>query len=440
MGHGARGAFAAGLAQLAGADRLGGGYGPNIRRRFLPPRWMCRRPLIVTALSHVKCRFPGSAGEEDNIGMVQAMDDGVEAYSDRAVTALLGFAELSSIVLGDSLGWYAALAEAGGAGLTPAELAARTSTQERYAREWLEQQSVAGFVAVLGNDVVPDDAALHSGSRFALPPGAAEVLLQPDSLSALMPMVRMLRAGVAQLPELLQAYRHGGGVAWAQLGSEARESQAAGNKPWFDQRLGTALASVQEVHGVLSRQGARITDLGAGCGWSTLALAKAYPGAAVVGVDIDGPSIEQARKNARRSGLEDRVTFRTADAADAAGAAAPGSEDAVFIFEALHDMPFPVQVLAGVRAMVKPDGVVVVMDEGVADAFAPDGDELERLMYVYSLFICLPDSLTAPGSAGTGTVMRQPVLERHAAAAGYSAVERLPIQGFSVFRFYRLHL
>ena len=166
------------------------------------------------------------------------VDAGVEAYSDRAVNALLGFAELSSIVLGDSLGWYAALAEAGGAGMTPAELAALTSTQERYAREWLEQQSVAGFVAVVGNDVVPDDAALHSGSRFALPPGAAEVLLQPESLSAFMPMVRMLRAGVAQLPELLQAYRHGGGVAWAQLGNEARASQAAGNKPWFDQRLG----------------------------------------------------------------------------------------------------------------------------------------------------------------------------------------------------------
>ncbi len=374
------------------------------------------------------------------MGMVQSMDDGVEAYSDRAVTALLGFAELSSIVLGDSLGWYAALAEAGGAGTTPAELAERTGTQERYAREWLEQQSVAGFVAVVRNEVDRDEEGYPSGSRFLLPPGAAEVLLEPESLSAFMPMVRMLRAGVAQLPELLQAYRNGGGVAWAQLGNEARASQAAGNKPWFDQRLGPALASVEVIHGVLSRPGARITDLGAGCGWSTLALAKAYPGAAVVGVDIDGPSIEQARRNARRSGLADQVRFRTADAADAAGAVAPGSQDAVFIFEALHDMPFPVQVLAGVRAMVKSDGVVVVMDEGVADAFGPDGDDLERLMYVYSLFICLPDSLSAPGSAGTGTVMRQPLLERYAVEAGYSAVERMPIEGFSVFRFYRLHL
>lgn len=385
--------------------------------------------------------------------MVQAMDDGVAAYSDRVVAAVLGYAELASIVLGDGLGWYAALAEAGGAGLTPSELAAGTGTQERYAREWLEQQSVAGFVEVVQDAGTAQDA----GPRFILPPGAAEVLLQPDSLTTLMPMVRMLRAGVAQLPELVQAFRHGGGVGWAEIGSEARESQAAGNKPWFDQRLGTALASVPEIHEVLSRQGARITDLGAGFGWSTLALANAYPGAAVVGIDIDEPSIEQARKNARRRGLEGRATFRLADAADAdadadsavaadadaadaADAGAPGSQDAVFIFEALHDMPFPVQVLAAVRARVKSDGVVVVMDEAVADAFGPAGDELERLMYAYSLFICLPDSLSIPGSAGTGTVMRQSVLERYAAGAGYSAVERLPIEGFSAFRFYRLHL
>ena len=102
-------------------------------------------------------------------------------------------------------------------------------------------------------------------------------------------------------------------------------------------------------------------------------------------------------------------------------------------------MPFPVQVLAAVRHLVKPDGVVVVMDEAVADTFAPVGDVLERLMYAYSLFICLPDSLATPDSAGTGTLMRQPVLEKYARMAGFSRVERMPIEDFSVFRFYRLY-
>ncbi len=362
-----------------------------------------------------------------------AEDNAVEAYSERVVTAVLGFAETASIALGDALGWYAALAAGGSVGMSSAELAAQTRTQERYAREWLEQQSVAGFVEVVPE--LPAGSSATQQRRFTLPAGAAEVLVKQDSLVALLPMVRMLRVGVAQIPNLLGAFRDGGGVPWVHLGAEARESQAEGNKPWFEQRLACALASVESVHQVLSRADAKITDLGAGCGWSTLALARAYPGATVTGIDIDAASVEQATANARQCGLAGRVSFHVADAAHSEGA----DQDAVFIFEALHDMPFPVQVLAAVRHMVKPDGVVVVMDEAVADTFAPEGDVLERLMYAYSLFICLPDSLATPGSAGTGTVMRQPLVEQYAQLAGFSRVERLPIADFSVFRFYRLY-
>jgi hypothetical protein len=89
---------------------------------------------------------------------------------------------------------------------------------------------------------------------------------------------------------------------------------------------------------------------------------------------------------------------------------------------------------------VRDDGVVVVMDEAVADAFAPDGDEVERIMYLYSLFICLPDSMSTPGSAATGTVMRRSVLEAHAREAGFAGLEVLPIADFAAFRFYRLLL
>ncbi|MHA7303865.1 class I SAM-dependent methyltransferase [Arthrobacter sp. TMN-49] len=355
------------------------------------------------------------------------------AYADRVVAAALGFAEMASIALGERLGWYRALAAAGSGGLTPQDLARHTKTQPRYAKEWLEQQATAGLLtAVL-------DAETLSGPsyRFALPPGAAAVLVDEDSLEYLAPMGRMLVAGVAHFPELLQAYTSGGGVAWSALGDAARESQAEINKPWFDQRLGAALALSAEVHAVLSRPGARILDLGAGFGWSTLALADAYPDATVVGVDIDEPSIRRARAHARDHGAAQRVSFALADAGDLA---ALGSCDAVFIFEALHDMPFPVRVLSAIRSIVKPDGVVVVMDEAVADTFVPEGDELERLMYGYSLLICLPDSLSTPGSVGTGTLMRQVTLEHYAAQAGFSRVERLPVEDFSVFRFYRLHV
>lgn len=89
---------------------------------------------------------------------------------------------------------------------------------------------------------------------------------------------------------------------------------------------------------------------------------------------------------------------------------------------------------------MKPDGVVVVMDEGVGNAPVSVGDEVERLMYGFSLFVCLPDGTSSQPSAGTGTVMRPAILESYAREAGYTGVSVLPIEGFAFFRFYRLHL
>ncbi|MET8005358.1 class I SAM-dependent methyltransferase [Nonomuraea glycinis] len=166
--------------------------------------------------------------------------------------------------------------------------------------------------------------------------------------------------------------------------------------------------------------------------WSAIALARAYPEATVEGVDIDAPSVELARRNA--AGLGDRVTFRRGDAAGLG----EGRYDAVFAFECVHDMPHPVDTLAAARRALVPGGTVVVMDEAVGDAFTPDADELERLMYGFSLLICLPDGMSEQPSAATGTVMRPGTLRRYAEEAGFTGVDVLPISDFGFWRFYRL--
>lgn len=190
-----------------------------------------------------------------------------------------------------------------------------------------------------------------------------------------------------------------------------------------------------ELDAVLGRPSARILDVGCGGGWSTLALARAYPDATVVGLDIDAPSIEAARSAAGEAGLTDRVEFVLSE-----GEALPASEpyDAAFAFECLHDMPRPVEVLASLRSAVRPDGAVVIMDEAVADEFAAPGTEVDQCMYGFSLFICLPDGLASTPSVGTGTVMRRPVLTDYALKAGFDDVTVLPIEDFGFFRFYRL--
>jgi SAM-dependent methyltransferase len=343
-----------------------------------------------------------------------------EEFANRLFNAALGTVEVMSVYLGDRLDWYRALADGGPA--TPDELTERAGGSPRYAREWLEQQATFGILTVGGD------------GRFELPAGAAEVLTDQASLSYLAPLARMLCAAGVQLPALLDAYRSGGGVGWAAYGADMRESQADMNRPWFEHALPGALAGIDDLDAVLRRPGARIADIGFGGGWSSIALARAYPDATVDGFDVDEASVELARQNAAAAGLGDRVRFHHTDAAGLGSA----TFDAAFAFECVHDMPQPVHVLAAMRRAVVPGGPVVIMDEAVADRFQAPGDDVDRIMYGFSLLVCLPDGLAHAGSVGTGTVMRPETLRRYAREAGFSDVTTLPIDDFGFWRFYKL--
>ena len=354
-----------------------------------------------------------------------------EQLAERVLDAALGMADLLSVHVGDRLGWYRSLVEAGPA--TPLELAARTSTHPRYVREWLEQQAVTGLLTV-DEPVQPLTADRGDARVYAIPEATAEVMTDELSLNYLAPLARMFAAVGPQLPQLLQAYRTGGGVSWEQLGDDARLSQADMNRPWFELELGGALAALDPIDQALGSPDAVIADVGCGAGWSTIALARAYPLAQLRGFDVDEPSIALARANAETAGVSDRVRFTAGDAAELP----TGHFSAAFAFECIHDMPRPVEVLAAVRRALSPSGFMVVMDENVADEFSPLGDELERLMYGFSLFICLPDGMSSQPSAATGTVMRPAVLRRYAEHAGFTTVSDLPVDDFGFWRVYRL--
>jgi hypothetical protein len=218
---------------------------------------------------------------------MNAAEQTADEVAERLFGSLLGLVEIMAVFLGDRLGWYRCLADAGPA--SAVELARRTGTHSRYAREWLEQQAVAGLLTV-DSDGAPDER------RFAIPTSTAEVMTDPKSLVYLAPFARMFGAVGPVLPQLVQAYRQGGGVSWETLGNDARESQADANRPWYETRLGPALTSVPALHTSLAAAGCRILDVGCGAGWSSISLARAYPSARVLGVDIDQPSIDLARR------------------------------------------------------------------------------------------------------------------------------------------------
>ncbi len=342
-----------------------------------------------------------------------------DALAERLFSAAVASFDLAGVYLGTRLGWYASLEADGPA--SPDELAERTGTDARYAREWLEQQAVA------------DILSLRDDGRFHMPEGHAAVLVDGLDLNHVAPVSRMVVAAFGRLPDVVEAYRTGDGVGWESYGADMREGQADFNRPAFTHLLGTEwVRGAPDVHERLLAGGGRMADIGCGEGWSTIALAKAYPESTFVGVDIDAPSLDAARAHAAEAGVGDRVEFRLADAAGL-----EGPFDAAIIIEAVHDMANPVPVLRAVRDALAEGGSLIVVDEKVAETFTAPGDDVERFMYGWSITTCLPDGRSRQPSVATGTVMRPETLRGYAREAGFASVEILPIEN-DFFRFYQL--
>lgn len=351
-----------------------------------------------------------------------------DALTERLFEAVLGFNDIYMVYVGDRLGLYRALADGGPA--TSGRLAEATGTHERYVREWLEHQAVGGILEV-------DDASLEARARrYRLPAGHAEVLLERDSLNYLAPFVRMMVGLARPLPAVLKAFRSGGGVPYTDFSHNADfcEGQEEMNRVQYINLIGSEwLPAIPEVHARLRADPpVRIADVACGTGWSSIAIARAYPKVTVDGFDLDEPSIMLAKRNAAQTGLEVRVSFEVRDAADL-----DGRYDLVTVFEAIHDMSRPVEALRAIRGLVVEDGSVVIADERVAETFTAPGDEIERLMYGWSVLHCLPVGMAEQPSAATGTAMRSETLRGYALEAGFREVEILPIE-HDFWRFYRL--
>jgi predicted O-methyltransferase YrrM len=224
-------------------------------------------------------------------------------------------------------------------------------------REWLEHHAASDLL------VVDDPRAEPLARRYLLPPEHIPVLANPDDVRyEAYSGIDIVRAG-RWLPQLVEAFRVGNApppLPWEP------EGRAEANRARFINLLGTEwLPAIVDVDVRLRAEPpARVLDVACGTGWSSIAMAQAYPNINVDGVDLDHSAISAARRNAERAGVADRVTFSVTDAADLGGA---GGYDLVTIFEALHDMSRPVNALSAARQMLSEEGTLLVVYGLVAD-------------------------------------------------------------------------
>jgi SAM-dependent methyltransferase len=364
----------------------------------------------------------------NSVELASAEPDRAGKLVERLFGDLLGGLELLTIELGRRLGLYEVL-EAGGP-TTAQDFAVRAGVAERYAREWLEQQAAAGFIEASATA----DAALR---EYSLPAEHVPVFIdEEDPLYFIGGGMALEGAGLT-LPAVAEAYRTGEGVSYDSFGAEIRGAIAALNRPGFVHEMAGWIAGMPDVARRLEAGGA-VLDAGCGSGWSTIALARAFPAARVVGVDLDAPSIADARRNVAEAGLGGRIVIVDGNASDESALASPeGGFALVTVFEALHDMGEPVKALSAFREVLATDGVVLVADERVGHEFTAPADVLDRLNYAFSVLHCLPATMAESTSIANGTVLRAPTVHAWAAEAGFTRSAELPIE-HELWRFYRI--
>lgn len=288
-------------------------------------------------------------------------------------------------VVGDKLGLYGALDEAGP--LTSIELAEKTDTTERYVREWLASQAAGGYVTY-----DPET------ERYSLSPEQAFILADEES-PAFMPGVFQLATSLNKVePKLTAAFRTGEGVGW----HEHDEGVFHGTERFFGPSYGANVVSewIPALDGLEAtlNAGGRVADVGCGHAAPTIQMAEAYPESTFVGIDYHEESTDVARERAETAGVADRMDFEAATASEYGGT----DYDLVTMFNCYHDMGDPVGVAAHVRETLADEGAWMIVEPYAEDRVEENFNPYGRLAYSFSTVACTPNSLSQEVGYGLG--------------------------------------
>ncbi len=333
----------------------------------------------------------------------------------RAVDEVGATLNTALVVMGDRLGLYKALAGAGP--LTPAELAQRTGTAERYVREWLNAQAAGGYV-----DYDPDSG------RYTLPAEHAIALTDASSPAYLPGFFQIALGSVLDSPRITEAAKTGQGYGWHQHGEDVFDGCERFFRPGYNASLVSAwLPALDGVVAKLER-GAAVADVGCGHGASTILMAQAFPASTFAGFDYHEGSIATARQRAAEAGVSDRVGFEAAPASAYSGS----SYDLVTMFDCLHDMGDPVGAARHVLQSLKPDGTWLIVEPAAGDRVEDNFNPVGRAYYGFSTLLCTPSSLAQEVGLALGAQAGEARIREVVTGAGLTRFRRVSETPFNI--------
>jgi 2-polyprenyl-3-methyl-5-hydroxy-6-metoxy-1,4-benzoquinol methylase len=331
----------------------------------------------------------------------------LNAFLGQAVQDMGAALHAALILIGDKLGLYRAMAD--GTPVTPAQLAARTSTSERYVREWLNANAASNYVQYHAES-----------STYSLTPEQAFALALDNTPIHLPGFYHMIASCMKDEEKLTEVFRTGKGFGWHEHEKGLFEGCERFFRPGYLANLTTYWIPALDGVETKLKAGARVADVGCGHGASTILMAQAYPQSRFFGFDYHEASIQAAREKAKSAGVSDRVTFEVAPAKSF-----PGKDyDFVAFFDCLHDMGDPVGAASHVRESLAPDGTWMVVEPFANDDVASNLNPVGRIYYSASTLFCVPASLSQEVALGLGAQAGEARLREVVTSGGFTRFRR----------------
>ncbi|TDF62183.1 class I SAM-dependent methyltransferase [Cupriavidus sp. L7L] len=330
----------------------------------------------------------------------------LNAFMEKFVHDIGAVMHAATVVVGDELGLYKAMAEKP---MTADMLAQKTRTDVRYLREWLSAQAASGYV-----DYDPDSA------EFSLNEEQAFALAQEGSTAFIPGAFQIAVAQFRAIPKMIDIFRNGRGLGWHEHDPALFHGTERFFRPGYSAHLVSEWIPALDGIEARLRRGASVADLGCGHGASTIIMAQAYPASRFVGFDYHEPSVRHATEAARRAGVGDRVRFEVASAKDYAGK----DYDLVAVFDCLHDMGDPVGAARHVRETLRPDGAWMIVEPFANDKLEDNLNPVGRVFYSASTFICTPASRSQEVGLCLGAQAGEARMRGVAEQAGFGSFRR----------------
>lgn len=327
-----------------------------------------------------------------------------DEFGDRLLGMLNGGMTALMVSLGHRSGLFDIMAD--GVARTSHALAEEAGANERYVREWLG--------AMVASRIVErnPEAGTHR-----LPPEHAHWLSRKNPTANMAVFAQYVSVLGNVEDKILDCFKLGGGVPYSEFPRFHEVMAEDSGQSIVPIIVSDVVPLMPGLHERLAA-GIDVLDIGCGKGRALMELARAYPKSTFTGYDLSKEALAEATRAADAAGLTN-LRFERRDLTQWNE---PTSFDLITAFDAIHDQARPDNVLAAIRAALRPGGIFFMQDIDTSSEPVENIDHpLGPMLYAVSCMHCMTVSL-AQGGMGLGATWGVQLAQKMLREAGFNEI------------------